>query len=125
MPMAMDFKLTVPETGSRDDRALQRSVLASTVHLLQHVFEQATPEDFRAVDRILSRVAEIRPVPAAKQAITTGREQNGTCLPVQLAKVALVFFGERGNLLIMNGSTVPAAEDEFPRLEVTPVATPR
>ena len=56
MTTTLDFRLSLPPAQGQEERALHRSVLASTVHVLQHVFEQATPDDLRAADRVLSRI---------------------------------------------------------------------
>lgn len=91
MTTVMDFRLSVPATAGAKERELRRSVLASTVHVLQHVFEQATAEDLQAASRVLSQGAA-PPVDPVKQALaarlTGGREYS----PVEM--VAL----ETGNL---------------------------
>lgn len=38
-----------------EERELRRAVLASTVHVLQHVFEQATAEDIEVAGRVFSQ----------------------------------------------------------------------
>ena len=80
MPTVVDFRLSLPDAESREDRDWQRSVLARTVHLLQHVFEQSTAEDLKAIEAVLERVAEAPPVPEQKrplvERLTGGREYS-------------------------------------------------
>ena len=56
MTTTLDFQLSLPPAQGQKERAVYHSVLNSTVHLLQHVFEQATPDDLWAVSQVFSRI---------------------------------------------------------------------
>ena len=78
MSNVMNFTLPVPAAWSKIDRERLQAVLSRTVHMLEHVFEAATPEGFLAVEGVLARVAETPSLPREKRALferlTGGRE---------------------------------------------------
>lgn len=75
MTTTLDLRISLPSAHGQAEQALQRSVLASTAHALQHVFEQATPDDLQAASRVLSRIAS--PAAEAGQASLAGRLTRG------------------------------------------------
>ncbi len=74
MATTLDFQLSLPAAQGQEEQSLRRSVLTSTVHVLQHVFEQATADELRSVGQILSRIKTPEPVPTSLgQRLTGGR----------------------------------------------------
>lgn len=75
MTTALDFRLSLPPAQRQEEQALRRFVLASTVHILQHVLEQATPDDLQAASRILTRV--MPPAEESAQGVPVQRLTGG------------------------------------------------
>ena len=111
MTNTLTLKLSLTPTQGQQERALHRSVLASTVHLLQHVFEQATSDDLRATDRVLSRIGTTiadEPDQAALVRRLTGGRVCSSLEQVALETSNLQrLFASRHALL---GGAVPASE---------------
>jgi len=86
MTTTLDLRLSLPPAQGQAERALQRSVLTSTVHLLQHVFEQATSDDLQAASRVLSRIG---PVSGGPDQASLVRRLTGGRVYSPLEQVAL------------------------------------
>lgn len=113
MPSVMDFRLTVPMTVGTEERELRRSVLTSTVHLLQHVFDQATTEDIQAAGQFLSQ-SVMPAADAGKQALVArfadGREYSPLERVVREAANMQGLFDTRHALLAGSLTTAGAAQ---------------